>query len=193
MLINRRIGKDLEEYVPNLESLILTGNHIEELSDIEPLINLEKLSTLCLLQNPITSKQHYRLYLIYKLPQLTLLDFRKIKMKERQEAKTLFKSKKGKEIRKEITLRAKTFVPGGSGGNVSAAKLRGNNTLGWKINNNKWLNAGLNDEEVKKIREAINEARSLDEVEMLQKLLQAGQIPGAAGDTNGAAINFYYF
>ncbi|RZC40850.1 U2 small nuclear ribonucleoprotein A' [Asbolus verrucosus] len=109
-----RIGEHLEEYIPNLESLILTGNHLEELSDIEPLSTLEKLTTLSLLHNPITSKQHYRLYLIYKLPQLRLLDFRKISMREREEAKTLFKSKKGKEIRKEIGKRAKTFIPGGS-------------------------------------------------------------------------------
>lgn len=102
----------MEEYIPNLESLILTGNHLEELSDIDPLVTLENLTTLSLLHNPVTAKQHYRLYVIYKLPNLRLLDFRKIKMKERQEAKNLFKSKKGKEIQKEIAKRAKTFVPG---------------------------------------------------------------------------------
>lgn len=74
--------------------------------------------------NPITAKQHYRPYVIYKLPQLKLLDFRKIKMKEREEAKTLFKSKKGKEIRKEIMKRAKTFVPGGNMNSI--AKSKGN-------------------------------------------------------------------
>lgn len=117
-----RVGEHLEEYIPNLESLILTGNHLEELADIESLATLEKLTALSLLHNPITSKQHYRLYLIYKLPQLRLLDFRKISMKEREEAKVLFKSKKGKEIRKEIGKRAKTFVPGGSNSNYAKNK-----------------------------------------------------------------------
>ncbi|KAJ8969959.1 hypothetical protein NQ314_001482 [Rhamnusium bicolor] len=153
-----RIGEHLEEYIPNLESLILTGNQIDELGDVDPLISLDKLTTLSLMHNPITAKQHYRLYVIYKLPQLKLLDFRKIKMKERDEAKTLFKSKKGKEMQKEITKRSKTFVPGG---NINIVKSK-----------------GLSDEEVRKIREAITRASSLEEVERLQKILQSGQIPG---------------
>lgn len=43
---------------------------------------------------------------------------------------------------------------------------------------------GLNDEEVKKIRDAINRASSLEEVERLQKILQSGQIPGS--EVNGS-------
>lgn len=95
---------------------------MEELSDIDPLLTLDNLTTLSLLHNPITAKAHYRLYVIYKLPQLKLLDFRKIKLKERNEAKSLFKSKKGKEIQKEISKRAKTFVPGE---NIPSAKSKG--------------------------------------------------------------------
>lgn len=46
-------------------------------------------------------------------------------MKERDEAKNLFKSKKGKEIQKEINKRAKTFIPGGNMSNI--AKTKGKN------------------------------------------------------------------
>lgn len=56
----------------------------------------------------------YRQYVAYKFPELRLLDFRKIKQKEREEANALFKSKKGKELQKEIAKKAKTFVPGGN-------------------------------------------------------------------------------
>lgn len=49
-----------------------------------------------------------------------MLDFRKIKQKERDEANVLFKSKKGKEMQKEITKKAKTFVPGA---NMQDAKV----------------------------------------------------------------------
>ncbi|KAL3268961.1 hypothetical protein HHI36_008047 [Cryptolaemus montrouzieri] len=154
-----RIAEHLEEYIPSMESLILTGNHIEELGDLDPLATLENLQCLSLLHNPVTAKQHYRLYLIYKLPNLRLLDFRKVKVKERDEAKQFFKSKKGKEIQKEIAKKAKTFIPGG---NIS------------QIARNK----GLSEEEIQKIRDAINNASSLEEVERLQKQLQAGQIPG---------------
>lgn len=60
--------------------------------------------------------------MIYKFPQLRLLDFRKIKMKEKEEAKTLFKSKKGKELQKEIAKRVKTFIPGGNLPNIAKTK-----------------------------------------------------------------------
>ncbi|CAH1986120.1 unnamed protein product [Acanthoscelides obtectus] len=166
-----RAGEHLEEYIPNLETLVLTGNQLDELSDIEPLVKLEKLTTLSLMFNPITAKQHYRLYIVYKLPQLKLLDFRKIKKKERDEAQALFKSKKGKDIQKEILKKAKTFVPGGNMNNIAKQK-------------------GLTEDEVRKIRQAINNAKSLEEMERLQKILQSGQIPGdkSNSELNGDAM-----
>lgn len=45
--------------------------------------------------------------LFCRFPKLRLLDFRKIRQKDRQEANELFKSKKGKEILKEIAKKAK--------------------------------------------------------------------------------------
>lgn len=57
---------------------------------------------------------NFRAYIAFKLPGVRLLDFRKIKQKERDEANNLFKSKKGKEMQKEIIRKAKTFVPGGN-------------------------------------------------------------------------------
>ncbi|XP_018325827.1 U2 small nuclear ribonucleoprotein A' [Agrilus planipennis] len=165
-----RIAEHLEEYVPNIESIILTGNHIEELGDLDPLISLEKLTCLSLLHNPVTAKPHYRLYVAYKFPQLKLLDFRKIKMKEREEAKALFKSKKGKELQKEYSKKSKTFVPGA---NIPSSNQR------------------LSEQEIKKIREAISKANTLHEVEKLQKLLQAGQIPDQT-EQNGTAPNGDY-
>lgn len=77
----RRIAEGLELCLPNLETLVLTGNLILELADLDPLANMKSLRTLSLLHNPVTTRQHYRLYVAFKLPHLRLLDFRKIKMK----------------------------------------------------------------------------------------------------------------
>ena len=74
-----RISDDLNESIPNLSTLILTNNHIQELGDIEPLAAFKKLEVLSLLNNPLTTKKHYRLYVIHKLPDIRLLDFRKVK------------------------------------------------------------------------------------------------------------------
>ncbi|XP_077301366.1 small nuclear ribonucleoprotein polypeptide A'-like U2A [Arctopsyche grandis] len=154
-----RISENLEQYIPSIESLILTGNQMQELGDLDPLTTLTNLKTLSLLQNPVTYKTHYRQYVAYKFPELRLLDFKKIKQKEREEANALFKSKKGKELQKEIAKKAKTFVPGGNLPDTAKTTV-------------------ATPQEIFKIREAIKNASSLAEVERLTRMLQTGQIPG---------------
>jgi hypothetical protein len=41
--------------------------------------NLKTVTRLSIMRNPIANKKHYREFTIYKMPQLVLLDFRKIK------------------------------------------------------------------------------------------------------------------
>ncbi|KAJ9590188.1 hypothetical protein L9F63_016677 [Diploptera punctata] len=154
-----RVTDGLEQCLPNLDTLILTGNLIQELADLDPLTSVKSLRTLSLLHNPVTTRQHYRLYVAYKFPHLRLLDFRKIKMKEREDANTLFKSKKGKELQKEIAKKSKTFVPGAGIPDTSKP-------------------TGPTPEERWRIKKAIENAGSLEEVERLNRLLQSGQIPG---------------
>jgi hypothetical protein len=81
LYIFRRIAEGLESSLPNLETLVLTGNLIQELADLDPLASIKSLRTLSLLHNPVTTRPHYRLYVAFKLPQIRLLDFRKIKVK----------------------------------------------------------------------------------------------------------------
>jgi U2 small nuclear ribonucleoprotein A' len=85
-LNNNHISKivaGLGESLPKLDTLILTNNRLVNLHDIDPLAEITTLKTLSLLDNVITKKPHYRLYIIHKLPTLRLLDFKKIKQKER--------------------------------------------------------------------------------------------------------------
>lgn len=164
-----RIAEGLENCIPNLETLMLTGNMIQELSDLEPLVSLKHLQCLCLLQNPVSAKPHYRQYIVFKFSSLRLLDFRKIKKQEREEATAFFKSRKGKEMAREITKKAK-------------AQSQNINGLDKPM---------MTSDERNKIREAITNATSLEEVQRLSKILQAGQIPGEKqknGDPDGEAM-----
>lgn len=61
-----RVADNLNEFVPNLDSVILTGNNIQELCDLDPLTHLPKLETLSLLMNPIANLPNYREYVVYK-------------------------------------------------------------------------------------------------------------------------------
>ncbi|KAK0075990.1 hypothetical protein PV325_006053 [Microctonus aethiopoides] len=158
-----RLSEGLEHCIPNLETLMLTGNMIQELGDLDPLIPLKNLTNLCLLQNPVSAKPQYRQYVIYRLPQLRLLDFRKIKLKEREEATEYFRSKRGKEMARDIAKKAK----------IQAAMSIPDKPV-------------MNVDERNKIREAISGASSLDEIKRLGKLLQSGLIPGEDKRQNGA-------
>jgi len=179
MLNNNRIlrlADGLGEVIPNLETLILTNNHLQELGDLDPLAEFTKLTYLSLLSNPVTSKQHYRPYVINKLPNLRVLDFRKVKLKEREEARKLFKSKKGKELAKEIAKTSQQQV----------SEMGGRTQVG-----------GPSAEEARAIREAIAKATTLEEVGRLDQMLKAGMVPGkqqaSKNDSNGNISLQVYF
>lgn len=65
--------------MPNLTTLILTSNNLAELGDLAPLKECQKLTFLSLLDNPVTRKDNYRLYVIFSMPRLRFLDFRRVK------------------------------------------------------------------------------------------------------------------
>eukprot|EP00062_Callorhinchus_milii_P002423 gi/632938589/ref/XP_007905588.1/ PREDICTED: U2 small nuclear ribonucleoprotein A' [Callorhinchus milii] len=154
-----RIGEGLEQSLPSLQELILTNNNLQELGDLDPLGTIKSLTFVSLLRNPVTSKKHYRLYVIQKAPHIRVLDFQKVKLKERQEAERMFKGKRGAQLAKDITKKTKTFTPG--------AGLPGDKKK-----------TGPSPAEVEAIKTAIANASTLAEVERLKGMLQAGQIPG---------------
>jgi hypothetical protein len=58
---------------------ILSNNRLGQLKDLDVLATLPKLDRLSLLNNPVTKLKHYRLYVCHRLPNITLLDFQKVK------------------------------------------------------------------------------------------------------------------
>ncbi|KAK9480804.1 leucine-rich repeat-domain-containing protein [Lipomyces japonicus] len=84
------ISPSLHESVPNLTTLVLTSNLISKFSDLEGLKGLNRLTYLTFLNNPITKREHYREYIIWRIPSVRILDFEKIKNSERDSASKLF-------------------------------------------------------------------------------------------------------
>ena len=83
VLITRSLLLCFAEYLPKLHTLVLTNNRLVNLAEIDPLSSLPKLQFLSLLDNNITKKPNYRLYVIHKLKSLRVLDFKKVKSKVR--------------------------------------------------------------------------------------------------------------
>lgn len=79
---------------------------------MEQLTSVKSLTMLSLLHNPVVTRRNYREYVIHKFPNLRVLDFKKVKDKEREAARKLFKTKEGKTQLKDISRKAKTFTPG---------------------------------------------------------------------------------
>jgi len=148
----------LGESLPQLDTLVLTNNKLCNLSDIDTLEDLDHLRTLSLIDNLVTKKQNYRLYVIHKLPKLTLLDFKKIKQKERAASEKLFgTSQKTKGIKdKQEEHVAKPTVN----------------------------SSGFTNEEVNAIKAAIKNATSMEEVAELERALSAGHIPNNQMETS---------
>lgn len=168
LLINNnritRINPNIGEYLPHLHTLILTNNRLVNLVEIDPLASLPKLRTLSLLDNNITKKPNYRLYVIHRIKGLRLLDFRKVKQRERDEAAKLFASKEAEEEAKKVAV--KTFTPGEVIDAMDTTKTEEPPRV-----------VAPTPEQITAIKAAIVNAQTLEEVARLDKALQSGQIP----------------
>ncbi|XP_020237680.1 U2 small nuclear ribonucleoprotein A' isoform X4 [Cajanus cajan] len=168
MLINNnrvtRINPNIGEFLPKLHTLILTNNRIVNLVEIDPLASLPKLQFLSLLDNNITKKANYRLYVINKLKSLRVLDFKKVKNKERLEAKNLFDSK---EVIEEIQRTPAKSLSLGETPNVSEATEEQQTPKG----------VAPTPEQIIAIKAAIVNSQTLEEVARLEKALKSGQLP----------------
>merc|ERR1719330_790823 len=94
---------DAFDSLPSLTSVVLSGNKMEKLVDLGPLTRMKNLERLSLLENPVTKVKHYRPYMISKCSKnLRILDFSRIKDKERKAAALLFAGDRGKKLLDEI-------------------------------------------------------------------------------------------
>ena len=105
LLINNRITyieNDFAINCPKLENLILTNNKISDIEVIDNISSCKTLLRLSLMNNLVTKLKYYRLYVIYKMPNLRVLDFQKVKKIEKEEAMRLFESEEGEKIIENI-------------------------------------------------------------------------------------------
>lgn len=163
-----RIGDDLGDVVPNLETLVLTGNRLSNLADLDNLSALPNLKRLSLLDNVVCKKENYRLYAIHRLPKLKLLDFSKVKEKEREAARRQYgvlNRETTSTADEPSSKKAKTFTPGEA---LPAPVAKAPVAEPKK---------GPTAEQLTAIKAAIANATTLEEVARLEKALTSGQVP----------------
>lgn len=167
LLINNNrittIAENLGEVLPSLEDLILTNNNISSIKEIEKLTKCRKLTRISLLKNPVTTTEKYRLFLIQKIPQLRVIDFARVKLKERKAALLEFGGLAGESKMAEMS---QTFVPGGEDAMEEDTKAPKQQTH--------------SQAEALAIKTAIENARSYEEIQQIEAQLLKGIIPGQA-------------
>ncbi|RAK96073.1 U2 snRNP complex subunit LEA1 [Aspergillus ibericus CBS 121593] len=164
----KQIQSTIATSIPNLSSLVLTANNMSELADLDPLRNLSHLTHLVLLENPVTRKEHYRYYVIWRIPSIRFLDYAKVKDAEREKASELFGTAEEPSAlaSKIMGIKSRTFdVPSGAADRAPADKV---------------VRVQLTDKERKRVEKMIREAKSLQEISRLERELNEGRIPGGA-------------
>ncbi|BDA46864.1 U2 small nuclear ribonucleoprotein A' [Coccomyxa sp. Obi] len=163
-----RIGRHLEEAIPNLTHLILTNNRLKNLADLEPLSTLPRLQHLSLLDNEVTKVKHYRLYVVHRCKHLKVLDFRKVKQKEREEAEKLFAAEP------DLVTAERTFEPGEG---LAEAEAPADKEMEEAAPAEPSTQKGPTPQQLTAIKAAIANAATLEEVARLEEALRTGHMP----------------
>ncbi|KIM48335.1 hypothetical protein M413DRAFT_440058 [Hebeloma cylindrosporum] len=172
LLANNRIqniSPSIYLSVPNLRTLVLTNNNISELGDLEPLKELKHLQYLTLLGNPVTEKKWYREWLAWRVPGLRVIDFQRIRDKERAHAKSIFVTAEG--------------LPTALADTISTTVSANTTKTVLTIDEPKAAPTGgkagrlMSKEDQAKVRAAIGKATSIEEVRRLERSLREGYVP----------------
>jgi U2 small nuclear ribonucleoprotein A' len=152
-----RIGAGLAEHLPKLTTVILTNNRLANMSEIDRLAEC-KLESLSLLDNPIVTKSQYRLYVIYKIPTLKWLDFRKVQQTEREESAKFFKTPAGKAFLGAVAQEAKFLSEGGGAGGAGGGAVQ------------------LTEEQKAMVKRAIEAATTKEEIDLIERQLKVRRV-----------------
>ncbi|QIW98812.1 hypothetical protein AMS68_004330 [Peltaster fructicola] len=159
----RSIQSNLAKSLPNVTTLVLAQNNISELAELESLRDFARLTHVSLVDNPVTGRENYRYWILHLAPQIRFLDFQKVKDVERKRATELFGTAKepNEQARSILASRSKnagSFAPR-LNGSAKQSQLK------------------LTDQEKKSIETLIRSAKTLAEVQQLEKCLNEGRLP----------------
>ncbi|KAK0473277.1 leucine-rich repeat-domain-containing protein [Armillaria novae-zelandiae] len=164
------ISPSIHLSIPHLTTLVLTNNNVAELGDLEPLKELKNLKYLSLLGNPVREKKWYREWLAWRIPGLRVLDFQRIRDKERKAGKSLFVTAENLP-----TALATTISSTVSNTQATKAALM----MDEPRQAAPTIKAGrlMSKEDAEKVKAAIAKASSIDEIRKLERSLREGYMP----------------
>jgi len=171
LLANNRISAispSIHLSVPNLTTLMLTNNTLSELGDLEPLKELKGLKYLSLMGNPVQEKKWYREWLAWRLPALRVIDFQRIRDKEREAGKSLFLTAEGLPTALATTISTTVSTTSKLAVTTDEPRPAASATKAGRL---------MSKEDADKVKQAIAKATSVEEVKRLERSLREGYMP----------------
>ncbi|KAB8298160.1 hypothetical protein EYC80_001912 [Monilinia laxa] len=164
------ISPTLSNSLPNLTTLVLTSNNVAELADLDGLTGCTRLTSLVLMENPVARKEHYREWVLFRFPNVRFLDYKKVKVAERERAQELFgtSAEPSALASKIMGIKSRTFDTTSTTNGASTSST------------SKSYRVKLTEKERKRVEELIKNAKSLQEIIKLEKELNEGRVPAAA-------------
>ncbi|KAK4544830.1 hypothetical protein LTR36_003734 [Oleoguttula mirabilis] len=156
----------LAKSLPNLSTLVLTQNNVSELADLDPLQGFAKLTHVSLAENPVASKENYRYYLLWRCPHIRFLDFQKVKDAERSKARELFGTADAPTELAQSIIAVRSNKPLGYS---AAPAVNGAGGKGPKLK--------ITDAEKKRFEALVRKAKTLADVQKLEKMFSEGRLP----------------
>jgi U2 small nuclear ribonucleoprotein A' len=130
---------------------------------------LKHLQYISLLGNPVREKKWYREWLAFRIPSLRVIDFQRIRDKERKQAKQLFVTAEGLPTALATTISttvsthsSKTTLT------IDEPKLAATTVKAGRL---------MSKEDQEKVKAAIAKATSIEEVRKLERSLREGYVP----------------
>lgn len=198
-----KVQKGIAKSLPNLHTLILTGNRIASLANLnlDELSLLRKLETFSLIENPVNEESDLLPLLLHRIPSLRFFNFHRVTQKDRLASVEKYGETKPVETDKLSAIKSdekrrkkkrklpaegnstskkprasapKTFVVGELDGQNSGEKRSA--PVPSEGNTKKRKRHEYSKEELAGISELINKATSVEEVLRLQSAVKDGSI-----------------
>jgi len=171
------ISPKLPQALPNLNSLVLSHCNLSNFNQLFLILKqFNRLEFLVLTGNPVCKMKLYRDWCIYNCPKVRILDFRRVKDKDRKTATELFYdpvSKSGTAIAQALSIAEATE------GEPSEDSTMISSTRSTQKVEPGQSGRTLTAEERERIKRSIEEATSVEEVRRLKRMLEQGFIPRA--------------
>lgn len=152
LLGNNNITRISSELSGNnhIESMSLINNNLKQIDT--NFSKFHKLHTLCLLNNPVCQLPNYRLFMIWLVPSLKVLDFARVRPSERARAEELFGVDR-------------------TDYNEVALSLLNKSVEGEKFSLPKHVVSKLSEQDRKELLQRLQKATSIDEIEQIESAL----------------------